>query len=184
MQAKNKANFQTILFGCLQLNRESQNELYKLYRPYGMSICLRYSENERQAKSVLNEGFMKVFQSLNIYDSNFPFKPWFRKIMINTALNDIKKSKKLRFETDLSEAEHLPVNENILTQISYRETLELVNNLSLAYRTVFNLYVIDGYTHPEIADILDIRPSTSRANLNRAKKRLQKLILAQSSAPL
>ncbi|MEO1257322.1 MAG: RNA polymerase sigma factor [Bacteroidota bacterium] len=166
-----------ILAGCRKRDRVSQHALYKKYYAYGMAVCFRYVESEQEAISVLNEGFLKVFTNIKKFNEAYPFKPWFRKILVNTAINYIKRQSKFKMEVSMEAANHIPAREEILSKISYRELMETVQCLSTAYRTVFNMYVIDGFKHEEIANQLGITVSTSKSNLTRARAKLQELVL-------
>lgn len=170
-------NLQTILQGCIKNDRRSQQALYKHFYPYGMSVSIRYLKSEEQALEVLNDGFMKVFNNLNKYDPEKPFKPWFRKIVVNTALNHMKKNSKLKLNTELHEATHVTSREEILSKIGYKDLIDLVQSLSTAYRTVFNMYVIDGFKHEEIANKLGISVGTSKSNLSKARAILQQRVI-------
>lgn len=176
MPLNSETKFQQIIQGCCQRNRSSQNDLYRLFYPYGMSICMRYVNNESEAISIVNDGFLKVFRNVKKYDLEKPFKPWFRKILVNTAINQLKKQKKFKMEVQMQEAKNVSTQEDALSRISYQELMALVQSLSLAYRTVFNMYVIDGFKHQEIADKLGITVSTSKSNLTRARAKLQNLV--------
>lgn len=140
-----------------------------------MSICLRYAENRDEAVELLNEAFMKIFTNLKQFDFSKPFKPWLRKILINTCINNFKKKKTI-FASELDEAINQSTPEEILSDISYQEILIMIRKLTPAYRTVFNLYVIEGYKHDEIANMLDISVGTSKSNLSKAKKNLQVIL--------
>lgn len=177
MHHKDETELKQLLAGCHRRDRQSQHGLYRLFYAYGMSVCVRYVNSEEEARSVLNDGFLKVFLNIKRYDPEQPFKPWFRKILINTALNHIKKQKKFKMEVAMEEARHVPSPEEILSRISYRELIEIVQTLSTAYRTVFNLYVIDGFKHEEIAQKLGITVGTSKSNLTRARAKLQELVM-------
>lgn len=170
------AKLNIILQGCRKRKRADQHALYKAFYPYGMSVAIRYVENQNEATSILNDAFMKVYKNIDRYDANQPFKPWFRRILVNTALNQIKKNHKYRVEIDMDNAKEIADREEILSRISYQELIGLVQSLSLAYRTVFNMYVIDGYKHQEIAEKLGITESTSKSNLVRAREKLRKLL--------
>jgi len=152
MSLSNETKFQNIIQGCCERNRTSQNALYRLFYPYGMSICMRYVDHESEAISVVNDGFLKVYRNIKKFDAEKPFKPWFRKILVNTAINQIKKQKKFKMEVSMEEANNISTREDALSQIGYKELMAMVQSLSLAYRTVFNMYVIDGFKHQEIAD--------------------------------
>ncbi len=177
MQRFAEADIEQILTGCCKQDRSSQHALYRMYYAYGMSVCIRYADSEQEAVSILNEGFLKVFQNIKKFDRNLPFKPWFRTILVNTAINHIKKYRKFKMEVNMEEARQIPDREDILSRISYRELMAIVQSLSHAYRTVFNMYVIDGFKHEEIAQHLGITVSTSKSNLTRARARLQEMVM-------
>ena len=176
MQEELDKNFDQVIQGCCRQNRNSQNNLYRLFYPYGMSICIRYVDSEARAVSLLNEGFLKVFRNINQYGPERPFKPWFRKILVNTAINHIKKQKKFKQEVAMDEAKNVHQDEDALSQIAYQELMSMVKSLSTAYRTVFNLYVIDGFKHHEISSKLGISVATSKSNLSRARAKLRELL--------
>lgn len=167
----------SIIKGCRKHRRESQKELYEMFYAYGMSITLRYADSRNQAAAVLNDSFMKVFENIKSYDTSRGFKPWFRRIIINTAINQYHKDKKrLEMTQPLSGEEDYFAEEQIISGISYDELIEMVRELSPAYRTVFNLYVIEGFKHEEIAGMLDISVGTSKSNLSKAKRNLRVLL--------
>ncbi len=172
-------DIQHIIQGCLKQDRKSQHELYKLFYSYGMSIAIRYVNNENEAISLLNDSFMKVFNKINRFDSNHDFKPWFRKILVNTALDYLKSQKRLIMNKNIDDVHHISDRENILSKISYKELLGMIKNLSQGYRTVFNLYAIDGFKHEEIAEKLNISIGTSKSNLHKARKSLQIMVQQQ-----
>ena len=169
-------NLPVILDGCLKRQRSSQHELYQLYYGYGMSVAIRYMEEESEALTVLNDAFLKVFKNIKKYNRDMPFKPWFRRIVVNTAINRIKKNAKYRKETGMDEAKDIADREEILSQIGYQELVALVQSLTTSYRAVFNMYVIDGFRHEEIARTLGITVSTSKSNLVRARRKLRELL--------
>jgi RNA polymerase sigma factor (sigma-70 family) len=165
-----------ILTGCRKQNRESQKELYYEFYGYGMSICLRYADNRDEAAAILNDGFMKIFTHIKQFDLSRPLKPWLRKIMVNTAINHYKeKQKQIRTE-EMEKADHESDAENIISGISYQEIIGMLQKLPPAYRTVFNLYVIEGYKHEEIAKMLGTTVGTSKSNLFKAKEHLKKIL--------
>ncbi len=165
-----------IIQGCLKEKRESQKLLYEKFYGYGMSFCLRYSKNMDDAVEILNDGFLKVFNNLKTFDLDRPFKPWFKRIVINTAINHLKKNEKYMNNERLDGVEQPFAMENILSKIGYDEVLLMIQKLSNAYRTVFNLYVIDGYKHEEIANMLGISVGTSKSNLSKAREKLQGMV--------
>lgn len=167
-----------IIEGCYKKQRESQKRLYKLHYAYGMSITMRYAKSRDEAAQIFNDAFMKVFTNIKSYDINRPFKPWLRRIIINTAINHFHKTNKdgVRLQNLNMKNESLKVDETITSGISYTEIIEMVQQLTPAYRTVFNLYVIEGYKHREIAEKLGISEGTSKSNLSKAKQNLQSML--------
>jgi RNA polymerase sigma-70 factor (ECF subfamily) len=166
---------EALLQGCLKNDRKSQRDLYRYYYGYGLSICLRYAESRDEAVEILNEAFMKIFQNLKKFDMNKAFRPWLRKVIINTCINNFRK-KKVNFHVDLDEAKNNTYADEITSGISYQEILEMIRKLSPAYRAVFNLHVIEGYKHEEIADMLNISVGASKSNLSRAKQHLRLIL--------
>ena len=173
---KNSADFDELLKGCYTNQRASQNKLYRLFYPYGMSVAIRYVNSEAEAISIVNDTFLKVFKNIKQYDTKLEFKPWFRKILVNTAINYMKKEEKYKGLLDISKASNISVSSKAVAKLSYNELLALLQTLSVAYRTVFNLYVIEGYNHKEIAKMVGIKESTSKSNLTRAREKLRDLV--------
>lgn len=168
---------EAIINGCKKNDRHSQKELYSNFYSYAMSICIRYTGNEADAVEVLNDGFLKVFNNIKKFDVSKPFKPWLRRILVNSCLDHIKKNAKHNHLSDISEAQIQETTElDPDHNLDYQEILTKIGQLSPAYRAVFNLYVIDGYKHHEIAERLGITTSTSKANLTRAKAVLRSLL--------
>lgn len=166
-----------IIKGCRKRRRESQKELYKMFYAYGMSITLRYADSRDHAAEILNDAFMKVFANIKDYDMERPFKPWLRRIIINTAINHFRKYQSNGQQVELSNAiTKIGNEESVISSISYQEIIEMVQQLSPAYRTVFNLHVIEGFKHEEIAKILGIAVGTSKSNLHKAKRNLQSIL--------
>lgn len=148
-----------------------------MFYSYGMSITLRYADSKDQAAAILNDAFMKVFTNIQKYDSSRPFKPWLRKIIINTAINHFHKNKNIPEWEDLEIVKNGRSRpEKITSSIAYKEIIDMVQQLSPAYRTVFNLYVIEGFKHREIAEKLGIAVGTSKSNLAKAKQNLRLIL--------
>lgn len=148
-----------------------------MFYAYGMSITLRYADSRDQAAAILNDAFMKVFGNIHKYDTGRPFKPWLRRIIINTAIDQYHKNKKDQIWSEFELSENsMTDDETILSGISYQEIIDMIQQLSPAYRAVFNLHVIEGYSHEEIAGILGIAVGTSKSNLAKAKKNLQVIL--------
>jgi RNA polymerase sigma-70 factor (ECF subfamily) len=165
-----------LLERCSRQDRTSQKLLYKEFYGYSMSICLLYSDNREEAAEILNDGFMKIFSNLKKFDLTKPFKPWLRKIMINTAINRYHQKQRQIQTEQIENASGESDGEKILSGISYLEVVALLQKLPPAYRTVFNLHVIEGYSHEEIAQMLNISSGTSKSNLFKAKEQLKKIL--------
>lgn len=163
--------------GCRKRRRESQKALYEMFYAYGMSIALRYADTREQGAAILNDAFMKVFDNIKKYDPQRPFKPWLRRIIINTAIDHFHREQKQAswIDQDYNEAQLID-DEKIISGITYQEIIEMLQELPPAYRTVFNLYVIEGFTHEEIAGTLGISTGTSKSNLAKAKKKLRSIL--------
>ena len=145
-----------------------------------MGVCLRYSNDQEEALDILHEGFIKVFKNIAKYQPGTSLSAWIRRIMVNTAIDYYRKSIRRRTE-DLEQAYDLSTADaDAVSQCTEKEILEAVQQLSPAYRAVFNLYVIEGYSHREIAEMLDITESTSRSNLVKARLKLQALLSSRS----
>jgi RNA polymerase sigma-70 factor (ECF subfamily) len=163
-----------IIDGCRQKNRSSQEALYRQFFGYAMAICLRYANNKDEAIEILNDGFLKIFHHINTYDTTRPFKSWLSKIMANTAIDHLRSKKRISFSEDITQAYDLGVSDDkALDKLAYEEILQLVQELPPAYKTVFNLYVMEGFQHQEIANLLGISEGTSKSNLFKAKKILK-----------
>ncbi|WP_338872969.1 sigma-70 family RNA polymerase sigma factor [Spirosoma sp. SC4-14] len=167
-----------LLAGCLRNSRRSQELLYRQFYGYAMSICLRYAPTREGALEVLNDGFLKVFTRLEQYEQTQPFKGWLRRILINTAVDHYRQEVRHFYHEDVEQADQAAVAESTdaYSQLAYEELMGLIQRLSPAYRLVFNLYVIDGFTHDEIASQLGISVGASKSNLARARENLRQLL--------
>jgi RNA polymerase sigma-70 factor (ECF subfamily) len=174
--SKDDFQIEDILTKCRKNDRGAQKELYKLFYSYGMNICLRYSGDRQDAVAIMNDGFMKVFQHVKRFDLNRPFKPWFRKILINCAIDHFNRSKRHVELLQLEEGLHVMEEHVIEERISYADMIIIIQRLPHAYRTVFNLIAIEGYKHDEVAAMLDISVGTSKSNYHRAKQKLQEFL--------
>jgi RNA polymerase sigma factor (sigma-70 family) len=167
-----------LLAGCLRNQRQSQELLYKQFYGYAMSVCLRYAPTRDSALEVLNDGFLKVFTRLDQYDPAQPFKGWLRRIMINSAVDHYRQEVRHYNQDNLEQAEQLSAPDAVdaYSQLAHEDLLLLIQRLSPAYRLVFNLYVMDGFTHEEIAGQLGISVGASKSNLARARDNLRQLL--------
>lgn len=162
-----------LIAACRRQERWAQQQLYETFYGKMMGVCMRYADSEDDALDLLHEGFMKVFRYINKYQSGTSLNAWIRRIMINTCIDAYRKKVRRRTE-DIEEAYGLSSKDaDAISQCSEQEILAAVQQLSIAYRTVFNLYVIEGYSHKEIAEMLGISESTSRSNLVKARAKLK-----------
>ena len=160
---------------CLARDPKAQEILYKRFASRMYGVCLRYARNTLEADDLLQEGFIRVFTFLKDYRDQGSLEGWVRRTFVNTALNYYNQRSKDHAEVsiDKADADHHPVDENAIDQMSANELLDLIRKLPEGYRMVFNLYVIEGYTHQEIAGMLGITESTSKSQLSRARLSLQ-----------
>lgn len=180
--AKQQYTEQELIKGCKKKKRHFQELLYKQFYGFGMAVCLRYSYSRDDALEILNDSFMKVFEHIQSFDDNKPFKSWFRRILVNTSLDHHRANKRHRIQLSLEElqaetsyvADHAG-NNDLYPDLGIELILSLFDRLPETYRLAFNLYEVEGYSHDEIAALLGISPGTSRSNLSRAKKMLRLL---------
>jgi len=160
---------------CLKHNEQALSELYNSFSGKMYGICLRYAKNKMDADDLLHDGFIKVLKNLEAYKGEGSFEGWMRRIMVNTAINFYRK-KTNHIETDISEVYNLSDKSfnDAISKISVNELLILIQDLPDGYRLVFNMYVIEGYKHKEIAEILEISENTSKTQLLKAKATLKK----------
>ncbi|MCC6371797.1 MAG: sigma-70 family RNA polymerase sigma factor [Bacteroidia bacterium] len=165
---------------CIKGERRAEYELFKATYSYLISICLRYTRNEEKAKEILNIGFYKILTNLKKYNPEIPFKPWARRVMINTLINEYKKEKihyqNVHYVDDYIETEkHSEINE-ALPRLDADRLYQFIAQLPPASQQVFNLYFIDGYKHREIAEMLNISEGTSKWHLNWAREKLKEML--------
>ncbi|MCJ8210990.1 sigma-70 family RNA polymerase sigma factor [Mucilaginibacter sp. RS28] len=171
-----EAELKRVIEACLKQDRKQQKMLYKAYYGFAMSICIRYAGNRYEAAEIMNQGFLKVFTNLHKYDPQRPFMAWLGRIMINASVDYYRSNLKIAYQDDLEKAEHIS-DDNLPDQkLLYEDLIAMVQKLPQAYRTVFNLYAIEGYTHEEIAAALNISTGTSKSNLFKAREKLRRMI--------
>ena len=165
-----------LISACIRKERWAQQELYETNYGMLMGVCLRYSNVEEDALDILHEGFIKIFKNIGKYKLGTSLSAWMRRIVINTAI-DYYRKKVRRRTSNIEEAYELSTNEaDAISMCSAKEIMEAIQLLSTTYRAVFNLYVIEGYPHKDIAGMLGITESTSRSNLVKARSKLKKLL--------
>ncbi len=172
----NENDLESVIAACLENDTLAQRALFQQFYGYGKSICLRYAADSVEAEEILNEGFLKVFQNLGKYDPLQPFKAWLRTILVNTAISNYRKNRKYQDNIPLDDVHDIGFDDSVLEQISADEILQIVQQLSPIYRTIFIMHVVDGYNHREIADALNLNEATVRSNFSRARAKLQVMI--------
>lgn len=169
-------NEKGLIQACVRRERWAQKVLYEEYYSRMMGVCLRYATDEEEALDILHEGFIKVFRHVGKYKPGTSLSAWIRRIMVNTAIDYYRKNSRRRTE-DMDEAYDISTNDpDAISRCTEQEILEAIQELTPSYRAVFNLYVIEGYAHKEIAELLDITESTSRSNLVKARLKLKEIL--------
>jgi RNA polymerase sigma factor (sigma-70 family) len=166
---------------CLEKDPLAQKQLFDSFSRKMMGVCLRYTKDAEEAQDVLQIGFVKVFEKLHLFNNEGSLEGWIRKVLVNSALDQIRKNKKFDDNVDLSKVDFQMAseNENVLEHLSANDLLKIIQEMPTGFRTVFNLYAIEGYTHQEIADQLNISINTSKSQYSRARVYLQKIILEE-----
>ncbi len=168
---------ESLIKACAKGDELAQKRLFNQLSPQMYGVCLRYAIDEHQAMDMLQDGFVKVFQGLDKYGFSGSFEGWVRRIIVNTCLDTLRREKKYKNQQGIDdELLQQGADEEITTDINTAELLKLVQKLPEGYRMVFNMYVIEGYPHKEIADVLGITESTSKTQLRKAKLQLQEWI--------
>ena len=173
-----------IVRGCIKADRRSQKDFYRMFYDFALSICIRYANNKDDANGILNEGFYKVFNQIGAFDIEKPIIPWMRRILINTAIDYYRSNLKFEQNVEIEDYKNIVIaEEQIYAKLQYEDLLNLIHSLSPAYRTVFNLYVIEGYNHNEIAEYLNISVGTSKSNLSKARVKLMEMLKSVENQP-
>lgn len=176
-----------LIRGCTLNDRDSQKKIYNSFYGYALSICDRYTNSQEDALEILNDGYLKIFKEIHRYQPSYAdvtasFNGWLRKIMVYTAIDHFRKQRKHDIVGELDAAIiHLPSDiTDACDKISYDEIIRFIQRLSPAYRTVLNLFIVEGFSHEDIATQLGISIGTSKSNLAKARKQLQKILYHQN----
>lgn len=170
-------NIDDIVSGCKAGNGQAQEKLYRKFYRVMMNLCLRYTKNETDAIDVLNTGLYKVFKNIQKYEpAQASLYTWMRTIIINSCLDHIKSKQKITQEAELTDAIDVQISPEVISKMKSAHLLHLIRKLAPATQTVFNLFIIEGYSHKEIANLLGISEGTSKWHLSGARKNLQKMI--------
>lgn len=166
-----------IIQGCIKGDHKEQKLLYEKFKVPMFRICLRYAQDRAEAEDMLQDGFIKVFSDLHQYSGKGALGGWIRRVMVNVALQHIRRKKNLFSPIEIEKvADNYNTGEDVFATIGAKALIKMVQGLPPGYRTVFNLFVIEGYSHQEIADQLNISVNTSKSQLSKAKASLRKLL--------
>lgn len=164
---------QALITGCRKGKTSAQRDLYNRFAPKMMGVCMRYIHDREEAEHVMIGGMVKVFEKIDQFNGEGSFEGWIRRIMVNESLMYIRKSKNMSLEVDIETVDREPNYHQLEETLEANDLLMLVGELPVGYRTVFNLFAIEGYNHQEIAEMLEISENTSKSQLSRARKYLQ-----------
>ena len=176
-------DIQAIVKGCIDNNRKAQERLYKLFYIALGAICMRYTKNEQDAIEVLNDGFLKIFKNIQHYDERKgALYTWMSRIVTNCCIDFLRKQQDVYFNPVEQHSEDIHLDNSALQNIDAQELLALIRQLPPSTQLVFNLHVIEGYPHKEIAVLLGMREGTSKWHVNEARKQLQKKLQVMAAA--
>lgn len=183
---ENNEQLREIVDGCIKGQRKHQKRLFELFYGKMMGVCMRYARDQDEAQDMVQSGFIKIFKKLDVYNFEGSLEGWIRRIMVNTAIDQLRKNKRDPFAIEDDHKvqnieEEIPFSDEDAQdiQIKAEVAIKAISRLSPAYRTVFNMYVIEGFTHKEIAEYLGISEGTSKSNLAKAKLKLKTELLVK-----
>ncbi|WKK83497.1 RNA polymerase sigma factor [Marivirga arenosa] len=163
-----------LIAGCIKQKASAQKALFDKYSGRMLSLCRRYVKDMLEAEGVMITAFTKIFERINQYTGEGNFEGWMKRIMVNESLQYLRKHKNMQLNMDIEEAHHLPNYDAMEDHLQTEDLMQMISELPVGYRTVFNLYAIEGYSHKEIAEQLNINENTSKSQLSRARTFLQK----------
>ena len=170
-------DYTDIIKACLKGSSAAQKQLYDNFSGVLYAISLRYSKKEEEAQDILQDSFLKIFNKLHTYKFTGSFEGWMKRIFINTSIEHYRKTNNRKFFVEIDQANEVVFDSTTIDQLATQDLLKVVQKLPDGYRTVFNLYAIEGYNHKEIGKLLGISEGTSKSQLNRARKLLQKKLI-------
>ncbi len=180
---------QDIIKGCQENNRVYQEHVYRQYYSLFLKICARYARNLEDAEQLLNDGFLRIFNNIRGFNGTGSFEGWMKRIMVNSCLDylkskQIKEAERTDYKEVLPEDSKLSLGPDAVKQLEFKELLQIIQTLPTMSKTVFNLYVFEGFSHKEIAEMLQISEGTSSWHLHKARHQLQKMINNQAEEPV
>lgn len=182
MQSNHNMSESDLIKGCLEGDRRAQEYLYQRFSPKMYGVCLRYAGKAEDAQDILQDGFVKVFKNLHMYRGDGSFEGWVRRIFVNTAIEHYRRQVNLYPVTENHENLLETKELSAFDSLSVKDLMQIIQQLSPGYRTVFNLYVVEGYSHKEIAEMTGISEGTSKSQLARAKGVLQNIIKSKRTS--
>ena len=166
-----------LVIGCLKKDSSVQKLFFDRFKRKMMGICLRYANRVEEAEDMMQNGFIKVFEKLDTFKGSGSLEGWVRRVIVNEALTYLRKNKAMRMNIDIEDIKYkIPSNTYINETLNEKYLLSIIQNLPLGFRTIFNMYAIEGYSHKEIATLLGISEGTSKSQYSRAKTHLQNII--------
>jgi RNA polymerase sigma-70 factor (ECF subfamily) len=168
--------------GCVLKDPRAQKALFEKFCRKMMGVCLRYAEQTEDAEDMLQNGFIRVFEKIETFRGEGSLEGWIRKIIVNEALGWLRKNKLKKMSFDVEDAEYmLPANNYVSETINEKDLLKIIQKLPTGFRTVFNMYAIEGYSHKEIGELLGISEGTSKSQYSRAKIHLQNMLMSEKA---
>ncbi|HRP56638.1 RNA polymerase sigma factor [Agriterribacter sp.] len=183
VQSNHTMSESDLIKGCLEGDRRAQEFLYQRFSPKMYGVCLRYAGKAEDAQDILQDGFVKIFKNFRMYRGEGSFEGWVRRIFVNTAIEHYRRQANLYPVTENHENMLETKELSAFDSLSVKDLMKIIQQLSPGYRTVFNLYVIEGYSHKEIAEMIGISEGTSKSQLARAKGVLQNIIKTKKTSP-
>ncbi len=177
---QSEENIQQLFLDCKNSHPKAPQKLFDILSPKMFSICLRYCKNREDAEDCLQEGFYRLFKNMNQFQDKGSLEGWCKRIFINICIENYRKSIKDQILTDFENKPEISINPSVLNQLKAMDLMKLVQALPTGYRTVFNLFAIEGYSHEEISEMLKINVNTSKSQLFKARQHLQEIILKQN----
>lgn len=164
----------TLIQNCVKGDPVAQRKLFEKFAPKMMTVCLRYLKDVQEAEDVLQDGFIKIFQKIDAYQFTGSFEGWMRKIIVNTALDQIRRNRKMGFSEEFDTIEYkMESSDHIFEDLVAQDLMKLIANLPDGYKVVFNMFAIEGYSHKEIGELLGISENTSKSQFSRARAYLR-----------
>jgi RNA polymerase sigma factor (sigma-70 family) len=169
-----------ILAQCIDNQPKAQKQLFDILAPRMYAICLRYAQDEDEAKDILQEGFIKVFNNLGKFENKGSFEGWIKRIFINTSIEFYRKNQRQNMVDNIDDVAEIAIESHTVSLLKTADLMKLVNRLPKGYKTVFNLFAIEGYHHDEISKMMNISENTSKSQLHKARLYLQELIIKEN----